>query len=220
MWPAVAAIGLAATAGGIAYASIPDSGGAIHGCYASKDGALRVIDPGAGETCDTRRETALDWNQTGPQGPQGTQGNTGATGPAGPAGPQGPAGTSHAYSAEGGGIVLGTSPTDVVSVTVPDGTYVVWAQTHLYGGIRSTSTPEPFVSCSLPGSPYASTSVVLQQVATTGSFTTTHANVSLVRTVTLSSGGANTVSLGCSSSDAQTEALTATIVLLAVGGVN
>jgi hypothetical protein len=91
-WSAAAAVGLAVTAGGIAYAAIPDSGGTIHACYASKDGTLRVIDPGSGQSCDTKRETALNWNQTGPSGPQGVQGPPGATGEQGPPGSTGPAG--------------------------------------------------------------------------------------------------------------------------------
>ena len=69
---------------GVAYATIPDSGGVIHGCYLKAVGSLRVIDPGAGQHC-TKAETPISWNQTGPQGP---------TGPTGPAGPQGPQGAS------------------------------------------------------------------------------------------------------------------------------
>jgi len=53
----VVAVGFAA--GGIAYASIPDPGGVIHGCYDKKSGALRVIDAGP---CGNR-EVALNWNQ-------------------------------------------------------------------------------------------------------------------------------------------------------------
>lgn len=66
--------------GGVALASIPDSGGVIHGCYDAR-GKLRVIDAEAGETCRTH-EVALSWNETGPQGPQGLEG------------PEGPAGTA------------------------------------------------------------------------------------------------------------------------------
>jgi hypothetical protein len=72
---------------GIALASIPDSNGVIHGCRDNKSGDLRVIDTDAGQTCKSS-ETALTWNQTGPQGPQGDQG---------PAGPQGPAGLSNVH---------------------------------------------------------------------------------------------------------------------------
>lgn len=70
-----------ATIASVAVASIPDSSGVIHGCYDSKTGALRVIDTGKGQTC-AKSETALTWNQAGPQGAQG------------PAGPEGPAGTN------------------------------------------------------------------------------------------------------------------------------
>jgi hypothetical protein len=73
----IAMLGLAAA--GIAYATIPDSGGVIHGCYDTKTGALRVIDAGS---C-AGKEGALNWNQTGPQGPPG---------------PTGPAGTAPAFA--------------------------------------------------------------------------------------------------------------------------
>src|SRR5262245_50706321 len=56
----VVALGLAA--GGIAYASIPDSNGAIHGCYQKNSGQLRVVDPGAGGGCSSS-ESPLVWNQ-------------------------------------------------------------------------------------------------------------------------------------------------------------
>ena len=51
------------------YATIPDSGGTIHGCYAKSGGSLRVID--AGVTNCKSTETSLDWNVQGQQGPQG-----------------------------------------------------------------------------------------------------------------------------------------------------
>lgn len=80
----------------IAYAAIPDSNGVIHGCYKTSNGSLRVIDSPAVQ-CDPRNETAISWNQTGPQGPQG---------PAGPQGPQGPEGPT------GGGARVITVGTD------------------------------------------------------------------------------------------------------------
>ena len=49
----------------IAYASIPDAGGVIHGCYKTSNGSLRVIDSPAVQ-CDARNETPISWNQTGP----------------------------------------------------------------------------------------------------------------------------------------------------------
>jgi hypothetical protein len=66
-----------------AYATIPDSSGVIHGCYNTKYGQLRVIDPTVSNCTPT--ETPLEWSQTGPQG---------VVGPQGPPGPQGPAETT------------------------------------------------------------------------------------------------------------------------------
>ena len=118
----IAAVSALAVAG-IAYATVPDSGGVIHGCYASKDGALRVIDTGAGGACDPKKETALNWSQTGP---------TGATGPQGPTGPTGPTGTSHGYYAYGGllgGTTLGASFVKVGELKgLAAGTYIVSAR--------------------------------------------------------------------------------------------
>src|SRR5579862_8663149 len=74
-----AAIAVLAIGAGVAYATIPDSGGTIHGCYDNKSGQLRVIDPSAGGAC-TNKETSLSWSQTGPQGPPGQNGTNGTNG--------------------------------------------------------------------------------------------------------------------------------------------
>jgi len=79
----------------LAVATIPDSGGVIHGCYMKSGGSLRVIDSAA--RCSSN-ETSLNWTQTGqpgpagPAGPIGPAGAKGDPGPAGATGPQGPAG--------------------------------------------------------------------------------------------------------------------------------
>ena len=67
-------VGVGIAAGGIAYASIPDSNGVIHGCYVKTTGDLRVIDS-SGKGCDPG-EKPLEWNQAGPTGPSGTAGPT------------------------------------------------------------------------------------------------------------------------------------------------
>jgi hypothetical protein len=56
----VVVLGLAA--GGVAYASIPESSGVIHGCYQKINGQLRVIDANAGGACSSS-ESPLAWNQ-------------------------------------------------------------------------------------------------------------------------------------------------------------
>ena len=79
-----------AAGGGVAFAasaSIPDSAGVIHGCFkpttSGSMSPLGVIDTALpGGTCP-KGQTALSWNQKGPQGPAG---------PAGPVGPVGSAG--------------------------------------------------------------------------------------------------------------------------------
>ena len=48
--PAAMVVGLA-LAGGIAYATVPDSSGVIHGCYQTHNGRLRVVDTAAGAAC-------------------------------------------------------------------------------------------------------------------------------------------------------------------------
>jgi hypothetical protein len=98
-------------AGGIVYATIPDGGGVIHGCY-GPSGKLRVIDTDAGESCNGS-ETAVTWNQTGPQGPQGLPGSPGATGPAGPQGPAGPAHVVTVWN----GVQVEAAPGSKVQVT-------------------------------------------------------------------------------------------------------
>src|SRR5262245_22571213 len=49
--------------GSIAWASIPDSAGVIHGCYDTSTGALRVIDNTRGDACSTT-EQGLDWQSS------------------------------------------------------------------------------------------------------------------------------------------------------------
>src|SRR5437879_3725406 len=78
-WAALGVIVGALAAGGIAYASIPDGSGVIHGCYKTIGGSLRVIDTGSGGACNAG-ETPLGWNQTGPRGPTGLQGAQGPPG--------------------------------------------------------------------------------------------------------------------------------------------
>ena len=106
---------------GIAYATIPNAGGVINGCYSKSGGALRVIDRSV--TNCKQGETALPWNvegATGPQGPVGPTGPQGAgvAGPAGATGPQGPIGPQGVRGPAGG--VAGLEIV-YVDFTVPSG---------------------------------------------------------------------------------------------------
>jgi hypothetical protein len=63
---AVAIVALVIAAGGVAFATIPDSAGTIHGCYLGGSGNLRVV----GSAADCRsNETPISWNQEGRPGP-------------------------------------------------------------------------------------------------------------------------------------------------------
>src|SRR4051794_40273896 len=76
---AVAALCLALVFGTVALAAIPGAGGVITGCFTKTNGALRVIDTAAGQTCTTK-EVQLTWSQIGPQGPKGDTGAQGSQG--------------------------------------------------------------------------------------------------------------------------------------------
>jgi hypothetical protein len=141
----VAVLATAALAiGATAYASIPDSGGVIHGCYLKGVGTLRVIDSPS-QKCFTAIETPIQWNQTGPQGPPGPQGARGSTGSAGPVGGPGPKGDTGPQGNAGGASTatfsFTTQPTelqpedagftDVLSRDLPAGSWAVSATVNL-----------------------------------------------------------------------------------------
>lgn len=95
---ALRALGLA---GGIAYATIPDSSGAIHACYGPLVGDLRVVDAAA--SC-RRFETAIDLG-----GP--TRG--------------------YAYSSAGDMTLGTAASTELARVALPGGKYLVHAKANL-----------------------------------------------------------------------------------------
>ncbi len=142
-----AAVGAAIAAGilltsGAALASIPDSGGVIHGCDTAKDGTLRVIDTDAGQAC-VKGENGLNWNQTGPQGPPGP---AGPQGPQGATGPQGPAGVS-------GYQIESCVPGSAVQDNQLSGTYTFDQYTYSYNPLCSDanfSQNRPYATLSCP----------------------------------------------------------------------
>ena len=132
----LAVVVVAAAIGGVAYASIPDSSGVIHGCYDS-GGNLKVVQA---LPCP-KGYTPLAWSQagpTGPPGPTGQQGPAGPPGPKGDTGPQGPAGTSglsHADYATNTLTVNDGFNQRVVGLSgLPAGNYLVWATARSVSG--------------------------------------------------------------------------------------
>ena len=78
----------------------------------------------------------------GPAGPQGPVGPTGPEGPTGPQGPQGPQGTpgengvAHAWTGSGQASISNSQVT-LASVTVPGGSYLIFAEATLTSGDNS-----------------------------------------------------------------------------------
>jgi hypothetical protein len=133
----IAAALLVAAAAGVAYATIPDDQGVIHACYKTDGGQLRAS---GSATCNPS-ETALSWNQAGPQG---------APGPQGPQGPAGPAGSgsdvySETASGSGGQPVPVGLPGGIAQLPLPAGKYTVIASLI----VGNSAFDSNFVQCEL-----------------------------------------------------------------------
>ena len=205
---AIAATAVVTAATGIvAYATIPDGNGVIHGCYSKSTGTIRVIDDSV--TNCSSKETSLNWNvqgQQGPQGatgPQGLQGPQGASGPQGsqgvpgPAGPTGPSGTSHGYLATSSDAAVGTIPSysNVGAIySVPPGIYMIWAQVAL-----GDSLNEPIGACVLKinGTAISNTSTAFTLKSGNG-------NLTIVSAATLTA--TSNVEVDCDAADSSTTA--------------
>ena len=108
-----AAASLAATlvAGGVAWATIPATGGVINGCYrVSEDdqkGQVRVVNDAA--SCKTN-EAPIAWNQVGLQGPKGDKGDQGIQGRQGENGTNGRDGANGTDGANGVSVTSAAEP--------------------------------------------------------------------------------------------------------------
>ena len=193
--PAVLALVIAGAlmvAGGIAYATVPDSGGVIHGCYAKAWGTLRVIDTGKSQTCSSKFETPLNWSQSGPQGMQG------------------PTGPSDVWTIDGYGAPdkgVGAAPNEetlATTPTLPAGSYFVQAATSLE---NDTSTPMDYV-CDLVDS---EANTYSEERATGSSWVT----LPVQAVVTLAS--PDTISFECEGTSSPSEAFNTQLSAIAIG---
>jgi hypothetical protein len=215
--PAVVAVAIAAAllvAGGIAYATIPDGSGVIHGCYQKNQGTLRVIDTGTTQTCSSS-EAPLTWSQTGPQGEQGIQGQQGIQGPKGDTGPTGP---SDVYSVDGfEQPVKGIPGTPTVwetlatTPTLPAGSYFVQSEVEL----ENFNSVQSEYFCDLVDS----SANEYQATNATADPTTDWVTIPLQAVVTLA--GADTISFRCTSkSSFGAEAFNWQLAAIKVGAVH
>ena len=115
----IAGLAIGGVTTGVAYATIPDSSGLIHGCVVPSGGSLRIIDSGKMASCPAG-DSSLNWAQTGPQGnpgaqgPRGVQGNQGSVGPVGTSGLSGYVVAQTTISVSPGAFVGGTASCPVV----------------------------------------------------------------------------------------------------------
>jgi hypothetical protein len=199
---ALAIVGALAVAGGIAYATIPDASGVIHGCYkksSPNQGTLRVIDTDKAQAC-SNAETALDWSQTGPPGPKGDQGLQGPTGP------------SDVWSVDGFGanknLPISTWVNLATTSTLPAGSYFVQAEAE---ADSITSTPTEY-SCNLVDS--SSNEYQDTNANSSGDWVT----IPVQAVVTLAS--PDTISLQCFANTALSEAFNWQLAAIKIGEVH
>jgi type VI protein secretion system component Hcp len=138
----MAVLSVAGLVAGVAYASIPDNAGVIHGCIVNNQvflgpakGTVRIIDADT-DKCQPN-ETAIQWSQTGPAGAAGAPG---AQGMPGPAGPQGAAG-QNAPDPTPNSVVVGTAAVPGVQGSNPDGSFNLLSYSQGVANPASTGSP-------------------------------------------------------------------------------
>lgn len=141
------ALVIALTAGTMYVAVSQTSTTTYYGCR-NAQGNVGLIKAGSAPNCPSGY-SLVSWNSIGPQGPQGIQGiqgpqgpqgqqgstgATGLTGSTGPAGPAGPAATFIGYGDDSSSVTINNSGggADVVSVTVPAGSYMLAGTTYIH----------------------------------------------------------------------------------------
>jgi hypothetical protein len=141
----------------------------IRACYDTKTKLLRFLDSGA--SCTAKETGPISWNiagppgppgpqgeqglqgpkgdtgEPGPAGPKGDKGDTGEQGPAGPQGPMGLRGPSDAYVTSPLVQALSSTDTEVASLDLDPGTYLVSVSMNLEAKTSPTTAPFNTVQC-------------------------------------------------------------------------
>jgi hypothetical protein len=165
-------------AGSVVLATIPDASGVIHGCYQRPEGSVRIIDDS--ETSCRPSESPVSWSVQGPRG------LTGAPGPTGP---------SNAFLKDQRGsfssqLINSPSFVNIVTLSLPAGSYVVNATAALVGGATFVTA-----QCAINRASGAGLSDDLQ--ATLGGSANSFGVIPLTAAFTLTA--ADNVSLACRS---------------------
>ncbi len=91
-------------------------------------GGVSFADTASRSPAGSAAKTAPKKGRPGPRGPRGPQGPRGADGAAGAPGAQGPAGLSEAITHAEPAAILITAAQDVLSITLPAGSWIVFAR--------------------------------------------------------------------------------------------
>jgi hypothetical protein len=200
-----AGVVMGALIGGVAWASIPDSKGVIHGCYANTSPhTLQVIDTATTASCPSGT-TAMNWNAKGPPGP------------------------SNAYAAHhDASVSLSSAGSTLVSLSLPAGNFVITGKTEMDTALAcAKSCPiTKFAQCVLQaGSDSDNVSVGTEGADGQGSFGTDRMAAPAGLVVVHSSTTAFTASLVCSQQwvnnlPEETDATYSKIVAIKVGSLS
>lgn len=137
---------LATLLAALAAAAVADASGAtVYSCVKKKGGTTRIVTV---KTKCKRSERRLSWSAAGLVGQRGASGAPGATGPTGPTGA---GGAVAGFSAVNSSFVALSSETQLVSKTIPAGSYIVTAKTAIIA--MSLATGWAAAECGLVDTP-------------------------------------------------------------------
>ena len=188
----LAAVTAAIVVGGVSYASIPDSNGLIHGCYktaAPPNGLhkLAIINSATTSTCPSGF-TGLDWNANGANG----------------------------YSSQTSGTRLNDTYTQVATLTLPSGSYLINANAWLQN--TSPSNSSSLGDCELVFG--AASDEVEAGLLGPSSAQLNEQTLSLVLAATVTSSTTATLSCEAVGNTGETDAQTASVTASQVGSLN
>jgi hypothetical protein len=147
---AVVTVALMGAVAGIAYATIPGSGGVFTACVQKSTGNVRLIDPSVGGKdgqCGPP-ENQVTWNQLGQPGATGA---TGATGPTGATGATGPSGATGAMGPSGLGVGQKLIAGGTYGVPISDSDHTVQTYVSTGGFTITWNSPGNYTITMPPG---------------------------------------------------------------------
>jgi hypothetical protein len=126
------------------------SAATIYACEKKKGGTLRIVSAKA--KCSKKTETKISWNTQGPAGPAGKNGANGANGSNGKDGANGAVAGYSASQAGSVNITNASSPTNILSKSLPAGSYIVAGKVQI-NAFDTSNEAHAGASCELVDTP-------------------------------------------------------------------